>query len=148
MKKCLHYLKYFREFHRELNRPDTTFCCWDIWILYFCWHKHKWLLVRKFAQGGLMRTFQNLKAGTYPNPRTNSWSVLNFYWFSPNWFKRSPYFFRYTLMNIYFRHPGIMYGLCKIHKNIMNNYLLFQSFLAAINLSVWKELATKLSIWL
>ena len=46
-----------REFQRGVSCPITTFCCWDIWILNFCWHKHKWLLIRTFPQGELIWTF-------------------------------------------------------------------------------------------
>ena len=55
-----------------MNRYQTTFCCRDIWILHFCRCKHKWLLI-KFSQGGLKRTFQILKVGSLPNPKSNQY---------------------------------------------------------------------------
>ena len=40
-------INFTRELHKVLKRPHTTFCFWDIWILNFCWGKHKWLLIKK-----------------------------------------------------------------------------------------------------
>ena len=62
-----------------------TFCCWDIWILDFCWRKHKRLPIKTFSKANWSGLFKNWKRGPFPIPKSKIGQWLFFSPWTSHW---------------------------------------------------------------